>query len=206
MEYWEGFFLGKYWTDSDYHDSRHRFLFLSISFVVFLLTVAKVIMPSKIDFLFPFSQPVHLVIGLVLLLVLPLIASKFYRMHPIVRVVILLLYCLQYFFLLISFVQFFADLLAIDFSTLPDLFLKMLDQIMVFSGNLFNFLGGLGSTIASVAGGIVIGGIIAVLAVLFSVFLPLVYLMLFRILQRCVDAIIYKVQHKRTSMVKQSKV
>lgn len=205
MEYWEGFFLGKYWTDSDYHDSHHRFLFLSISFVVFLLTAAKVFMPSRIDFLFPFSLPVHLIIGIVLLIVLPFIASKFYRMYPIVRVIILLLYLLQYFFLLISFVQFFARLLAIDFSTLPDLFLKMLDQIMVFSGNLFNFLGGLGSTIASVAGGIIIGGIIAVIAFLFSVFLPLVYIMLFRVLQRCVDAIVYKLQNNRKRIPEKSK-
>lgn len=67
----------------------------------------------------------------------------------------------------------------------------MFDRVMSLSGELFTFLGGLGSTIASVLGGVIIGGSLVVLILFVATFIPLAYVLLFRALQRLIDKTIY---------------
>ncbi len=190
MEYWEGFFLGKYWTDSDYHDRRHHFLFITISLIVFLFTLSNAFFPDKFAFLIRFSLPVNLMVGLLLLIALPFAAAQYYRINIGLRLLILLGYILQYLFLFAAFIQFFVPYLSLDISNYSDAFLIIFDKIMVFSGDVFNFLGSLGSTIASVASGIIIGGLVVLFVILVSIFFPLLYLILFRALQRLIDQLI----------------
>jgi len=38
MDFWEGFFLGKYWTDSNFEDKSRKLFFLIISALVCILS------------------------------------------------------------------------------------------------------------------------------------------------------------------------
>ena len=75
MEYWEGFFLGPFWTDSDYKDRRHKTLFIGISLIIFALMVLQILMPGKISKLFVFPIQVNFILGFLLLIGLPFLAS-----------------------------------------------------------------------------------------------------------------------------------
>lgn len=196
MEYCEGFFLGKYWTDSDYNDRKHRFLFIMISLIVFLFTLLNAFYPDKLASLLRFPLSINLLIGFLLLIALPFAAAQYYKVNIGLRLLILFAYALQYFFLFAAFIQFLTPYFSFDFSNLSNTFLILFDKFMLLSGDLFNFLGSLGSTIASVAGGILIGGLALLFAVLISIFLPLLYLIFFRALQRLIDQCIIKNRKK----------
>ena len=87
--------------------------------------------------------------------------------------------------------QIISGQVGLDTESIPAFFLNMFDRTMSLSGEFFTFLGGLGSTIASVLGGIIVGGSIVVLILFVSIFVPLIYIISFRALQRLIDKLIY---------------
>lgn len=192
MEYWEGFFLGPFWTDSDYKDRRHKTLFIGISLIIFALMVLQILMPGKISKLFVFPIQVNFILGFLLLIGLPFLASRYYQLNPVFRILILFAYILQYLFLFLGFIQLFTRNFELDLNSMPDFVLTFFDGLMVISSNIFNFLGSLGSTIASVAFGIIVGGIVGLFVIFICICLPLIYLISFRQLQRLIDRILYK--------------
>ena len=198
MEYWEGFYLGPVWSDSDFNDRRHPLLFTGISFLVFLLTVLSILFPEKTSGLFVLPVAANFTIGFILLLALPFLWMVYYRQHLAVKFLILALYGLEYLCLLVAFVQFLLGHADIQIPKLMQVAVDVFDKLMSFSGEVFNFLGSLGSTIASVAGGIVIGGVLAVLGILLLIFIPFIYISLFRLVQRLVDRLVYNKIYKRS--------
>lgn len=191
MEYWEGFFLGKFWTDSDYHDRKHKVLFITISFSVFLLTVISLLIPEKVAGLFFLPVYLYFAFGIILLIALPFLAPYYYRLNLFLQILILLAYFIQYIFLFFGFIQAFIGRSGIDLNIFITYFADIFDQIMLLSGDLFIFLGGLGSAIASVAGGIIIGALVVLFVLLIMIFIPLLYLLFFRFIQRLVDRFVY---------------
>lgn len=197
MEYWEGLYLGPAWSDSDFSDRRHPLLFTGLSFLVFLLTVLSLVYPEKTSSIFIFPVSVNFALGISLLVLLPFLAMVYYRQHLLVKIAILLLYGLEYLCLLVAFVQFFLGHADIQIPKFMQVAVKVFDKLMTFSGEVFNFLGSLGSTIASVAGGMLIAGLLAFLGVLLMVFIPFLYIKLFRLVQRLIDRLVYSKIYKR---------
>lgn len=191
MDFWEGFFLGKYWTDSNFEDKSRKLFFLLIGFIVCLLSVINFMFPQLTEKIFLMPFWLHLLLGLILLAGLPFAAAHYHRLNLFLKFLILLCYLVQYIFLIFGFVQIVSGQVGIDTESIPAFFLTIFDRVMSLSGELFTFLGGLGSTIASVLGGIVIGGSIAVLLLFIAIFIPLAYILLFRTLQRLIDKLIY---------------
>lgn len=191
MEYWEGFFLGKYWSDSDFKDHRHKFLFVMISLIVFVFAAFNFFLPEKVEHFLLLPVVFNFVLGTLLLIGLPFAAMFYYRLPFAVRPLILLAYLAQYYFLFCGLIQLMTGQMNLEVNSLPDLFLNLFDRLMVFSGDLFTFLGGLGSTIASVAGAMLLGGLVGLMGILISIFIPLLYLLLFRYLQRLIDRLVY---------------
>ncbi|HHT25283.1 MAG TPA: hypothetical protein GXZ76_07230 [Clostridiaceae bacterium] len=191
MDFWEGFFLGKYWTDSNFEDKPRKSFFLTIGFVIFLFCAVNFMYPKPVEkfFLMPFW--LHLLLGFILLVSLPFAAAHYHKLNFFVKLLVLLGYLLQYIFLIFGFVQIISGQVGLDTESVPAFFLNMFDRVMSLSGELFTFLGGLGSTIASVLGGIIIGGSIIVLILFVAIFIPLIYIILFRALQRLIDKTIY---------------
>ncbi|NLJ94723.1 MAG: hypothetical protein GX326_04430 [Clostridiaceae bacterium] len=192
MEYWEGFFLGKYWTDSDYNDRKHPTLFIGIAIFVFALFIAEIIAPEKVSFIFELPVYINFAIGIVLLIGLPFFAMNYFRFNIILRVIILFLYFFQYLFLFIGFIQVLTQNIQIDFAEMPTYLLDFFDSLLIISSDVFKFLGSLASAIASVAFGIIIGGILGLLIIIACICLPLIYLIVFRQLQRLLDYILYR--------------
>ncbi|NLM19040.1 MAG: hypothetical protein GX217_03335 [Clostridiaceae bacterium] len=191
MDFWEGFFLGKYWTDSNFEDKSRKLFFLIIGFAIFLFSAVNFIIPKSSEKLFLMPFWLHLLLGLVLLGSLPFAAAHYHRLSFFVKIFILLGYLLQYLFLIFGFVQIISGQVGLDTESIPAFFLNMFDRTMSLSGEFFTFLGGLGSTIASVLGGIIVGGSIVVLILFVSIFVPLIYIISFRALQRLIDKLIY---------------
>lgn len=191
MEYWEGFFLGKFWTDSDYNDHQHKTLFVGISFLVFLLTALSAFSPDRVKKIFFLPIYLNFIFGIILLIALPFIAHYYYKVNIFLRLSILFSYCLQYIFLFLGFIKIFTGKEGLDIDYFIQYFSDIFDKVMIFSGDVFIFLGGLGSAIASVAGGIFIGALIALLLFGLMIFIPLLYLIFFRFVQRLVDRFVY---------------
>ncbi|NLJ69975.1 MAG: hypothetical protein GX328_00725 [Clostridiaceae bacterium] len=195
MDFWEGFFLGKYWTDSNFEDKSRKFFFLMLGFVIFLLSIVNFIFPEFSEKLFILPFWLNLLLGLILLVGLPFVAAQYHKHNFLIKFLILLGYILQYIFLIFGFVQIVSGQVTFDKESIPAFFLNIFDRVMTFSGELFTFLGGLGSTIASVLGGIIIGGLMVLVILFVAIFVPLAYVMLFRTLQRFIDKMIYKKWH-----------
>lgn len=196
MDFWEGFFLGKYWTDSNFEDKSRKLFFLIISALVCFISTIYFIFPQQKNqtSIIPFW--IYLLLGIGLLILMPFAAARYHRLNVFLKLGILFGYFLQYLLLLIGFSKIVFGQVALEVATIPSLFLEVLDQIMYSSGEIFIFLGGLGSTIASVIGGIIIGGLLVGLFLLAAILIPLIYILSFRALQRLIDKTLYEKKFK----------
>ena len=80
MDFWEGFFLGKYWTDSNFEDKPRKAFFLLIGFVVCLFSVANFMFPDLVEKIFIMPFWLHLLSGLILLVGLPFAAAHYHKL------------------------------------------------------------------------------------------------------------------------------
>ncbi len=191
MDFWEGVFLGPVWSHTDYQDRKHPGFHFAVGLVA-LAYLALHFFLTPFDFLFPIPAFVYLGITLVLILVLPFTAAKYYARALPMKIITLVSYALQYILAWLFIVKTLVSNTSID----PmDAFLslgELANNIMAGMAEFFSFLGGLPATLAGVISGAVLMGLAGILIFILAVYTPLFVFFLIKRIQRLVDRFVLK--------------
>lgn len=199
MDFWEGFFVGKVWIDSDASKSSIRGLLSILSIVLALGVLFFAVFPAQQDKWFFMPIYVSLVIGLLLLVGLPFAGSVYTRQPLGLKILILAAYALQYIMWMVFFVQRIATLTRLDLLLTPEALIDFANNRINDASQFFRFLGGLAGTLAGVVAGALLVALTALVVLILVLILPYLYLLLLRAVQRGIDRLVerYFVGKKR---------
>ena len=179
MDYLEGLFLGKLWSDTDFENRRHTALFVLYGIFVESIVLYGYVSGKPLHFVGDFTTT-HLVIFGLLFVACPFICMRYYRMPAWGKALVMIEKAIKSFIV----VSFTVDLIS--------------SKLTIGSGTEM-FASSTGSFATVI--GVLVGGLHVLFVILLIVFLALVVpgivYLLYRILQYCYDWVINKLIIKR---------
>ena len=195
MDFWEGLFLGPYWTHSDYGDRRHGGFFFCLGLGAILLLLAAYLLPGAARF-FHLPAFLYAAFSLLLIVALPFAAARYHRLPLVLRLAVLALYFLQYGAAWLFVLKIFSGLASTPSLQMVFHIGENGNLLMTQLAQLFSFLGGLAATFAGVIFGALLIALVVLCGFLLLVYLPLLYFWLIRQIQRMVDRSVLRTFYK----------
>lgn len=193
MDFLEGFLLGPVWSDTEFETRRHTGFYWFVGWLAMAFYLFMVARPAP--FKVWLELPGGLLVALFLLLVaaLPFAARFYYRQHPIVKGLILLLYGIKHVIAFIFFYQVIKRFWKPDLALLPQQGMEFINTTITYTSEMFRSL--VSPTFGMVVG-IIAGGMLVVLTliglVLAATLLPALYLWLLKLIQYGADLILHR--------------
>ncbi len=186
MDYLEGLFLGKLWSDTDFENRRHTGLFILYGLFIDLVVLMIYFTGKQIP-LISGATTVHTVLLVVLTLATPFAACKYYR-FPIWGKILVLIGMIYKNLIVVSMtVDFLLARISIQSGDLMDAGINYLNSTLEKYTEKFYESAGTFSTVAGVvAGGVHVVFVFLLYAALALVVPGLIYL-LYRLIQYAYD-------------------
>jgi len=196
LDYAEGLFLGKLWSDTDFENRRHAGLFIIYGFLVDIIVVYNYLFGKTLIGIGDFGTIQHILL-ILLFLGCPFLCFRYYRM-PIWGKILILLEKVIKSLLLTSFtVSMILPRLTVKSPELQDYILNYLNGTLEKYTEKFQASAGSFSTVIGVLAGGVHVVFVVLLIVLAAVVVPGVIFLIFRLAQYLYDLAINKFVIKR---------
>lgn len=196
MDYMEGLFLGKLWSDTDFENRRHAALFILYGLFVDILLLASYLGGSNILGTGAASV-VRIVFYVVLFLGCPFLCFKYYRMPLWGKILVLFEKVIKTFFIMGMTIELILPRIKIQTSGLQDYLVDYLNSTLEKYTLRFAADGGSFSTVMGVLTGGIHVVLVVVLIIAAAILLPGLIFLLFRALQFVYDWIIDKLIIKK---------
>ena len=196
MDYLEGLFLGRLWSDTDFENRRHTALFVIYGLFVESL-VLYYYMTGKSLFLIGDFSTVQLVIFGLLFVACPFINMRYYRMPAWGKALVLIEKLLKSLIVVSFSVSIIASKITVGVDELQSFVIEYLNGTLeTYTEKFASSTGSFATVIGVLAGGLHVLLVILLIVVLAVVVPGLIYLA-YRILQYCYDWVINKLIIKR---------
>lgn len=187
MDFLEGFLLGPIWSDTEYETRRHTGFYWLIGWLAFAGYIVLLLEPSVAAGWIGLPRYVPIVYFVLLTLASPFACRYYYRLNPILKVLILLIQISKLAAALLALYQFVLPKYTLEPDTLPQTILEYVNQTIAKATDSLESLGhGVG-----MLAGIITGGMLVVLTfvgiLLFATLVPAIYLAVLKLLQRGID-------------------
>lgn len=191
MDYFEGLFLGKLWSDTDFENRRHVTLYILYGLFVDALVLLTYWTGKSLPVVGSWGT-MQIVIFAILFLACPFICFRYYRM-PIWAKIIVLLEKLYKHILIIAFsISIFLPYLSVQVGDLQEFLITYLNETLeVYTEKYFESAGTFATILGVVSGGIHIVVVFAFWAIL-AVVLPGLLYLVYRLIQYAYDWVIAK--------------
>lgn len=197
MDNIEGFFLGRFWTDSNYFNKKHFGLQVVLGILGAIPLALAILWPAKASLLFPFPFPVNLVLFLLLYIFLPALAALYWHFPLVARTGILAAYTAQYYLLLAWFSQWVSQKVTVRLDSLPSAFAEDINKNMNFAAQIFKIEDALLSTFVTFISAIAMLGLTIAAYFLLAIVVPPLLFNVAKGGQRVVDYFWYRFIFKR---------
>ncbi len=177
MDFLEGFFLGKVWTDSDVRAKTIRSVYLLLS--LFLLLGFGLALAGK-GFIFKVSNlPSALLFAMTILLTLalPIVSAFYHRCHLAIKILILVLFSVQYIFAIACFSHVILPHITFDIAFMLQTAIQFAEGVIEKSSHIFITQESLLSTLVGVAIGCITIAFLGMLLLVFLIALPILLLL-----------------------------
>lgn len=196
MDYLEGLFLGKLWSDTDFENRRHTALFVLYGIFVESIVLYGYVSGKPLHFVGEFTTT-HLVIFGLLFVACPFICMRYYRMPAWGKALVMIEKAIKSFIVVSFTVDLISSKLTIGSGELQGFVISYLNDTLEKYTEMFASSTGSFATVI----GVLVGGLHVLFVILLIVFLALVVpgivYLLYRILQYCYDWVINKLIIKR---------
>ena len=196
MDYLEGLFLGKLWSDTDFENRRHTALFVLYGLFVESLVLYGYVSGKPLPFIGEFST-VELVIFGLLFVACPFICMRYYRMPAWGKALVMIEKTIKSFIVVSFTVTLIGSKITVGLDDLQTFVIGYLnDTLETYTEKFASSTGSFATVIGVLAGGLHVLFVVMLIAVL-AVVVPGIIYLLYRILQYCYDWVINKLIIKR---------
>ncbi|MDO5737660.1 MAG: hypothetical protein Q4P65_00195 [Eubacteriales bacterium] len=192
MEYWESILLGPVWSDASGLKRGRRSATLFSAFAWLIVTVALLLVPQYQHFLIP-PSPYSLILGIVLFFALPFAAAQYYRLHILLRPLILLGYLLMFYNLCLSISQSIWRRIDVVPVELPERILDFINARVETVALYLKSLEGFTGSIISVVAGVVYVAFIIIFIVVLAFLLACLIIRFISVMQKIYDSQLQKI-------------
>lgn len=191
MDYFEGLFLGKLWSDTDFENRRHVALFILYGLFVDGLVLLTYWTGKKLPIVGTWGT-LQMVILIILFLACPFICFRYYRMPLWGKILVLIEKFIKH-LLIISFsISVFIPYLSVEVGDLQEFFVDYLNKTLeVYTEKYYETAGTFATILGVVSGGMHVVLVFAFWAVAAVVVPGLLYLV-YRMIQYGYDWVIAK--------------
>lgn len=197
MDNLEGFFLGRFWTDSNYFNKKHFGLQVAIGILGAIPLALAILWPAKASLLFPLPSPVNLGLFLFLYIFLPALAALYWHFPLPARAGVLAGYTVQYYLLLAWFSQWVSQKVTVRLDSLPSAFAEDINKNMNYAAQIFKIEDALLSTFVTFISAIAMLGLTIVGYLLLAIVVPPLLFNVAKGGQRVIDYIWYRFVFRR---------
>lgn len=191
MDYLEGLFLGKLWSDTDFENRRHVTLFILYGLFIDAIVLFTYWTGKRIPVLESWGMA-ELVILIVLAVACPFICFKYYRMPLWGKIIVLIEKIFKHVFIASFTINFLLPYLSVQSNDLMDFFVNYLNETLEVSTEKYIESAGTFATILGVvSGGIKIVAVFVFWAIM-AVVVPGVIYLVYRFVQYAYDWFIAK--------------
>ena len=196
MDYIEGLFLGKLWSDTDFENRRHAGLFILYGFLVDLLVLLRYFTGKTYLGIGVFTV-VHWVILILLMLACPFINFRYYRMPGWGKALILIEKTFKSFLVMSLTVSLILPRIKVQSTGLQDFLINYLNETLEkYAEKVSSGAGSFATVMGVLAGGIHVVLMIVLIAVAALIIPGLVYLAV-RYIQYAYDWVIDRLVIRR---------
>lgn len=196
MDYLEGLFLGRLWSDTDFENRRHTALFVIYGLFVESLVLYHYLTGKSLFLIGEFST-VHLVVFGLLFVACPFICMRYYRMPAWGKALVLIEKMIKSFIVVGFTVDLIESRITIGAGDLQTFVIDYLNNTLeTYTEKFASNTGSFATVIGVLAGGLHVLFAILLIVILAVVIPGLVYLA-YRLLQYCYDWVINTLIIKR---------
>jgi hypothetical protein len=196
MDYLEGLFLGKLWSDTDFENRRHTALFVLYGIFVESLVLYGYVSGKPLPFVGDFTTT-HLVLFGLLFVACPFICMRYYRMPAWGKALVMIEKMVKSFIVVGFTVDLIGSKITVGANDLQTFTIGYLNDTLEKYTKMFASSTGSFSTVI----GVLVGGLHVLFVILLILFLaivvPGIIYLLYRLLQFCYDWVINKLIIKR---------
>ena len=189
MDYFEGLFLGKLWSDTDYENRNHVGLFFLYGLFVDAIVLYNYVYETKLLGIGDFTD-MHLILFVILFIACPFICFKYYRMPIWGKLIVL---CEKIFkaYIVLSFtVSIIIPRITVQKDGLQDFVVNYLNSTLETYTEKFSANAGSFSTVMGVLAGGLHTVVVIVMVIAVLVLVPGLIYIATRIVQFCYDWLI----------------
>lgn len=196
MDYLEGLFLGKLWSDTDFENRRHGSLFIIYGLFVDVLVLYYYMMGQPLFHLGEFDM-VQLIVFGVLFIACPFICMRYYRMPFWGKALVMIEKVIKSLIVVSFTVSLMEPRLTVKFDELQDFIIAYLNSTLeTYTEKFAASTGSFATVIGVLAGGVHVLLVILIGIVVAIAFPGLLYLA-YRVVQYCYDWVLNQLIIKR---------
>lgn len=191
MDYFEGLFLGKLWSDTDFENRRHVSLFILYGLLVDALVLFTYWTGKKLPVIGTWGT-LQMVLFILLFLACPFICFRYYRMPLWGKILVLLEKFFKHILILAFSISLFLPYLKVQVGDLQEFLIQYLNETLeVYTEKFYDTAGTFATILGVVSGGMHIVIVFAFWAIVAVVAPGLLYLA-YRFIQYGFDWVVAK--------------
>ncbi len=187
MDFLEGFLMGPIWSDTEYETRRHIGFHLFLGFMLSSLLIWFAIKPEQAGRWLDWPLPLLIIVVILMVLVTPFICSIYYRLHVLLKLLVLAFLVFKFVIALVAAYQLILPHVNLDLIIVPDRLMTYVNDTIAKATAYYAEM----SKATGMLLGIVTGGLLLVLRVgllvVAMLLAPVLLLQALKLVQRAID-------------------